>query len=110
MVKLSDEELDNHIYQCHASAVNDIRNIFSVCTNKESRLKVVKILNDLSREGNPATVDYSDLPVEIQNYRSVKVFYLNEFMKIAIQRVPIRNAWLEIKNDKGFLDKILKNR
>ncbi len=98
-VKLSDEELDTYINQCHAAAINDIRDIFLVCSNRDSRLQVIKILDDLSREGTPAIIDYSALPLEIQNHHSFKVFYHNEFMKIVIQSVPLRNAWLAIKNE-----------
>jgi translation initiation factor RLI1 len=100
--KLSDEELDNYINNCHKNAILDIKTLFATCSDIKSRLQVSKILNDLSMGGKRVMVELSDLPLELQNHKIVKVFYVDSSLGIVIQRVPIRNAWLEIKNGDNF--------
>ena len=101
--KLSDEELDIYINDCHNNAILDIKTLFATCSDINSRLQVSKILNDLSMEGKPVKVlEFSDLPLELQNHKIIKVFYVNNSLGIVIQRVPIRIAWLEIKNGDNF--------
>jgi len=94
--KLSDTELNAYFDECHYSALRDIKDLFNACYDKSSRLQVSKILNVLSVEGKPTEQCFLfDLPKEVQNHNSI---YVNQSYGVVIQRVPIRHAWLEIKN------------
>jgi hypothetical protein len=97
--KLSDNDVNKHIFDCHLGAIRDILIMFEACSDKTSRDVIHRILDDLILKPNPRKVAYSELPQEIQNHLSIKVFYVDRALKLSIQRVPIRNAWLEIRTE-----------
>ena len=95
--KLSDDDVKAHIMKCHYGAIRDICSTFEECRDKTSRAIIHRILDELVLKQIPRQIKYSELPPEIQNNFSVKVFYVNEISNLSIQRVPIHNAWLKIR-------------
>jgi hypothetical protein len=103
--KLSDNDVNKHILDCHLGAIRDILSMFEACSDKTSRDVIHRILDDLILKPNPRKVAYSELPQEIRNHLSIKVFYVDRALNLSIQRVPIHNAWLEIRTEKRLRKK-----